>query len=44
LPKVASEMALHVLAYNMKRVMQILGVCELMAVLGVCELMAAMRA
>ena len=31
LPKVASEMALHVLAYNMKRVMQILGVCELMA-------------
>jgi len=26
-----SEMALHVLAYNMKRVMQILGVCELMA-------------
>jgi hypothetical protein len=30
LPKVASEMALHVLAYNMKRVMQILGVCELM--------------
>jgi len=31
LPKVASEMALHVLAYNMKRVMQILGVCGLMA-------------
>jgi hypothetical protein len=29
--KVASEMALHVLAYNMKRVMQILGVCGLMA-------------
>jgi hypothetical protein len=27
---VASEMALHVLAYNMKRVMQILGVCALM--------------
>jgi transposase len=26
LPKVASEMALHVLAYNMKRVIQILGV------------------
>jgi hypothetical protein len=31
LPKVASEMALHVLAYNMKRVMQILGVGGLMA-------------
>jgi DDE family transposase len=30
LPKVASEMALHVLAYNMKRVMQILGVGGLM--------------
>jgi hypothetical protein len=27
---VASEMALHVLAYNMKRVMQILGVCGLL--------------
>src|ERR1700730_7873715 len=26
MPKVASEMALHVLAYNMKRVMQFLGV------------------
>ena len=31
LPKVATEMALHVLAYNMKRVMRILGVVELMA-------------
>ena len=31
LPKVASEMALHVLAYNMKRVIQILGVGGLMA-------------
>jgi hypothetical protein len=31
LPKVASEMALHVLAYNMKRVTQILGVGGLMA-------------
>jgi hypothetical protein len=31
LPKVASEMALHVLAYNMKRVMQILGVGGLIA-------------
>jgi hypothetical protein len=30
LPKVASEMALHVLAYNTKRVMQILGVGGLM--------------
>jgi Transposase DDE domain len=31
LPKVASEMALNVLAYNMKRVIQILGVAGLMA-------------
>ena len=31
LTKVASEMALHVLAYNMKRVIQILGVDGLMA-------------
>jgi hypothetical protein len=31
LPKVATEMALHVLAYNMKRLMKILGVGELMA-------------
>ena len=30
LPKVASEMALHVLAYNMNRVMSILGVDGLM--------------
>jgi hypothetical protein len=33
LAKVASEMALHVLAYNMKRVIQILGVDGLMAAL-----------
>jgi hypothetical protein len=31
LSKVASEMALHVLAYNMKRVIQILGVDGLVA-------------
>ena len=30
LPKVATEMALNVLAYNMKRVMRILGVSSLM--------------
>jgi hypothetical protein len=30
LPKVATEMALHVLAYNMKRVKRILGVGGLM--------------
>jgi hypothetical protein len=30
LPKVATEMALHVLAYNMKRAMRILGVGGLM--------------
>ena len=31
LPKVASEMALHVLAYNLTRVMNIMGVHPLMA-------------
>jgi Transposase DDE domain len=31
LPKVAREMALHMLAYDMKRVIQILGVGGLMA-------------
>jgi transposase len=31
LPKVAAEMALHVLAYNLTRVMNIMGVRPLMA-------------
>jgi transposase len=31
LPRVASEMALHVLAYNLTRVMNIMGVKPLMA-------------
>jgi transposase len=31
LPKVATEMALHVLAYNLTRVMNILGVTPLIA-------------
>jgi transposase len=31
LPRVASEMALHVLAYNMTRVMSIMGVQPLIA-------------
>jgi transposase len=31
LPKVATEMALHVLAYNLTRVMNILGVIPLIA-------------
>jgi len=31
LPKVATEMALHVLAYNVTRVMNILGVTPLIA-------------
>jgi hypothetical protein len=31
LPKVATEMALHVLAYNLTRVMNILGVKPLIA-------------
>ena len=30
LPRVSTEMSLHVLAYNLKRVMQILGVQPLM--------------
>ena len=33
LPRVASEMALHVLAYNMTRVISIMGVRPLMAVM-----------
>jgi transposase len=33
LPKVSAEMSLHVLAYNLKRVMQILGTAGLMRVL-----------
>ena len=31
LPRVASEMALHVLAYNLTRVMNIMGIRPLMA-------------
>ena len=34
MPKVATEMALNVLAYNMKRVMAIIGVAELLEVLA----------
>jgi len=33
LPRVASEMALHVLAYNLTRVMNIMGIQPLMAVM-----------
>ena len=33
LPKVATEMALHVLAYNLTRVMNIIGTKPLMAAL-----------
>jgi hypothetical protein len=33
LPKVASEMALHVLAYNLTRVLNILGIQPVMAAL-----------
>ena len=35
LPKVATEMALNVLAYNMKRVMAIIGVVRLIEVFAV---------
>ena len=33
LPRVSTEMSLHVLAYNLKRVMQILGIGEMLRVL-----------
>jgi transposase len=36
LPKVATEMALHVLAYNLTRVMNIIGVQRLLAAMRVC--------
>jgi transposase len=39
LPRVASEMALHVLAYNLTRVINIMGIGPLMG-----PLMAAIRA
>jgi transposase len=35
LPKVATEMALHVLAYNMTRAMSIMGIRPLMAAIRV---------
>jgi len=34
LERVGTEMSLHVLAYNMKRVMKILGIEGLMAAIG----------
>ena len=34
LPKVATEMALHVLAYNLTRVLNILGVKPMLAAVG----------
>ena len=34
LPKVATEMALHVLAYNLTRVMNIVGIKPLMAAIA----------
>ena len=34
LPKVATEMALHVLAYNLTRVLNIVGVKPIMAAVG----------
>src|SRR6516162_868427 len=36
LPKVATEMALHVLAYNLTRVMNIMGVPQFLAAMGAC--------
>jgi hypothetical protein len=37
LPRVASEMALHVLAYNLTRVMNIMGIGPLMAAQGIAN-------
>lgn len=37
LKRVATEMALHVLAYNLKRVVNILGINQLMAAMRGCE-------
>ena len=34
IPRVSTEMSLHVLAYNMKRAMQILGIAPLMRAIG----------
>jgi transposase len=34
MPRVSTEMSLHVLAYNLKRVMQILGIAPLMKAIG----------
>jgi hypothetical protein len=34
LPRVSTEMSLHVLAYNMKRMMQIFGAKDLMRVMA----------
>ncbi len=36
LPKVAAEMALHVLAYNLTRVLNIVGVKPLLAAIRAC--------
>ena len=35
LPKVATEMALHVLAYNLTRVLNIIGIWPLMAAIRI---------
>ena len=40
LPKVATEMALHVLAYNLTRVMNIIGIKPLMAAMRALSLRA----
>ena len=36
LARVRTEMSLHVLAYNLKRVVQILGISEMLRVLATC--------
>ena len=38
LARVRTEMSLHVLAYNLKRVMRILGIGELMRAMSACRI------
>jgi len=44
LPRVRTEMSLHVLAYNLKRVMRILGIGEMLAAIRAQGLRALLRA
>jgi hypothetical protein len=37
MPRVSTEMSLHVLAYNLKRAMQILGIAPLVKAISACR-------